>query len=202
MRHGHQPLVEERAPWRRAWRGRTLRRMLSRHRTASRRRYCAGRRPRAAVHRPRLRLPSSLRRAAPRSRPPPARRHPRPARASARSPRRPLRRRSALRPPPADSRAARVIALPSARVRPGPIGKSPMSSAARSLPVRTLDHPGGRAGRGHVDGFDPGARMGGAHEHEMRFVGQRHVVDVFALAGEQPLVLAPGDGLADAELGH
>ncbi len=45
-------------------------------------------------------------------------------------------------------------------------------------------------------------RVRRAHEHRMQRVGPSDVIDEASLSGQQSIVLAPCDGLPDAELHH
>ncbi len=64
------------------------------------------------------------------------------------------------------------------------------------------DNTGGCLGGRGVDRNDACVRMRRTHEGQMRFVGQRQIVDVLARASDEPLVFASRQRLADTELGH
>ena len=56
---------------------------------------------------------------------------------------------------------------------------------------------GDRLRLGHIDRADPGVRDRGAHERGVQRAGERDVVDVLPLTGEEPGVLTAAHALAD-----
>jgi hypothetical protein len=92
-------------------------------------------------------------------------------------------------------RAVLVLDQPAARQPAEPVGGDVVAG-------EHSDHAGGGLGGGGVDLLDLGVRVHRAHEHGVGLVRQDNVVDVVALAEQEPTIFLALDGCADALVGR